>query len=311
MQIYTSLTEVFPVSRFIKENRYILKQVKRVAGIAPQYNQVMTPQPRKQFAQHWLRSDKALNQIVAAAALSKCDRVLEIGPGTGILTRRLLPLAESVIAVEIDRDLCQLLAKQLGKVENFLLLQGDFLSLDLDTSLTSFPAFQNPNKVVANIPYNITGPILEKLLGTISQPAAKPFDSIVLLVQKEVAQRLYAKPGSKAFGALSVRVQYLAECELICIVPAGAFHPPPKVDSAVVRLRPRMTEPPANDPKHLETLLKLGFAEKRKMLRNNLKGIVERDRLTQLLEQLEVNPQARAEDLSVAQWVALSNLDLA
>ena len=311
MQIYTSLTEVFPVSRFIKENRYILKQVKRVAGIAPQYNQVMTPQPRKQFAQHWLRSDKALNQIVAAAALSKCDRVLEIGPGTGILTRRLLPLAESVVAVEIDRDLCQLLAKQLGKVENFLLLQGDFLSLDLDTSLTSFPAFQNPNKVVANIPYNITGPILEKLLGTISQPAAKPFDSIVLLVQKEVAQRLYAKPGSKAFGALSVRVQYLAECELICIVPAGAFHPPPKVDSAVVRLRPRMTEPPANDPKHLETLLKLGFAEKRKMLRNNLKGIVERDRLTQLLEQLEVNPQARAEDLSVAQWVALSNLDLA
>jgi 16S rRNA (adenine1518-N6/adenine1519-N6)-dimethyltransferase len=311
MQIYTSLTEVFPVSRFIKENRYILKQVKRVAGIAPQYNQVMTPQPRKQFAQHWLRSDKALNQIVAAAALSKCDRVLEIGPGTGILTRRLLPLAESVVAVEIDRDLCQLLAKQLGKVENFLLLQGDFLSLDLDTSLTSFPAFQNPNKVVANIPYNITGPILEKLLGTISQPAAKPFDSIVLLVQKEVAQRLYAKPGSKAFGALSVRVQYLAECELICIVPAGAFHPPPKVDSAVVRLRPRMTEPPADDPKHLETLLKLGFAEKRKMLRNNLKGIVERDRLTQLLEQLEVNPQARAEDLSVAQWVALSNLDLA
>jgi len=311
MQIYTSLTEVFPVSRFIKENRYILKQVKRVAGIAPQYNQVMTPQPRKQFAQHWLRSDKALNQIVAAAALSKCDRVLEIGPGTGILTRRLLPLAESVVAVEIDRDLCQLLAKQLGKVENFLLLQGDFLSLDLDTSLTSFPAFQNPNKVVANIPYNITGPILEKLLGTISQPTAKPFDSIVLLVQKEVAQRLYAKPGSKAFGALSVRVQYLAECELICIVPAGAFHPPPKVDSAVVRLRPRMTEPPADDPKHLETLLKLGFAEKRKMLRNNLKGIVERDRLTQLLEQLEVNPQARAEDLSVAQWVALSNLDLA
>ncbi|MBD1833492.1 16S rRNA (adenine(1518)-N(6)/adenine(1519)-N(6))-dimethyltransferase RsmA [Cyanobacteria bacterium FACHB-472] len=271
----------------------------------------MTPQPRKQFAQHWLRSDKALNQIVAAAALSKCDRVLEIGPGTGILTRRLLPLAESVVAVEIDRDLCQLLAKQLGKVENFLLLQGDFLSLDLDTSLTSFPAFQNPNKVVANIPYNITGPILEKLLGTISEPAAKPFDSIVLLVQKEVAQRLYAKPGSKAFGALSVRVQYLAECELICIVPAGAFHPPPKVDSAVVRLRPRMTEPPANDPKHLETLLKLGFAEKRKMLRNNLKGIVERDHLTQLLEQLEVNPQARAEDLSVAQWVALSNLDLA
>lgn len=263
--------------------------------------------PRKQFAQHWLKSDKALNQIIRAAELTKSDRVLEIGPGTGILTRRLLPLAQSVVAVEIDRDLCQLLTKQLGKVDNFLLLQGDFLTLDLAAHLVSFPAFQKPNKVVANIPYNITGPILEKLLGTIAKPAAEPFDLIVLLVQKEVAERLYAQPGSKAFGALSVRVQYLAECELICPVPAGYFYPPPKVDSAVVRLRPRNFVPGAIEPRRFETLVKLGFAAKRKMLRNNLKGIVDRDRLTQLLEQLEVNPQVRAEDLSVAQWVALSN----
>lgn len=266
-----------------------------------------SPQPRKQFAQHWLRSDKALNQIVAAAELSKDDRVLEIGPGTGVLTRRLLPLAQSVLAVEIDRDLCKLLAKQLGKLENFLLLQGDILTLDLEAQLSPFPTFQNQNKVVANIPYNITGPILEKLLGTIAQPAAKPFDSIVLLVQKEVAERLYAKPGSKAFGALSVRVQYLATCELICPVPAAYFHPAPKVDSAVVRLRPYSIQPNANDPKHLEMLVNRGFAEKRKMLRNNLISIVERDQLSHLLEQLNVNPQARAEDLSVAEWVALSN----
>lgn len=267
----------------------------------------ISPRPRKQFAQHWLRSDKVLNQIVAAAKVTKSDRILEIGPGTGVLTHRLLPLAQSVIAVEIDRDLCQRLAKKLGKVENFLLLQGDILTLDLPAHLASFPAFQKPNKVVANIPYNITGPILEDLLGTIAQPAQEPFELIVLLVQKEVAERLYAKPGSKAFGALSVRVQYVAECELICSVPAGAFYPPPKVDSAVVRLHPRPTEPPALDPQSLDKLVKLGFAEKRKMLRNNLKGVVERDLLTQLLEQLNVNPQARAEDLSVAQWVALSN----
>jgi 16S rRNA (adenine1518-N6/adenine1519-N6)-dimethyltransferase len=297
------------------------QQLDRVVGWKEDCNSILSsmrsPQPRKQFAQHWLRSDKALNQIVAAAELSSSEspegdrsasRVLEIGPGTGILTRRLLPLAQSVVAVEIDRDLCQLLAKQLGKVDHFLLLQGDFLSFDLDAQLAAFPSFQNPNKVVANIPYNITGPILEKLLGTIAQPAPKPFDSIVLLVQKEVAQRLYAKPGTKHFGALTVRVQYLAECELICIVPAGAFYPPPKVDSAVVRLRPRLIEPPAENPKHLENLVKLGFAEKRKMLRNNLKSVVERDRLTQILEQLEVNPQARAEDLGLTQWVALSNL---
>ncbi len=267
----------------------------------------MTPKARKQFAQHWLRSEKALNKIVAAANLQKSDRLLEIGPGTGILTRRLLPEVQSLVAVEIDRDLCELLVKQIGVIDNFLLLQGDFLSLDLETHLASFPIFQKPNKVVANIPYNITGPILEKLLGRIAQPAAEPYDLIVLLVQKEVAERLYANPGSRAFGALSVRVQYLAECELICDVPAKSFSPPPKVDSAVVRLHPRQVEPPADDPKYLETLVKLGFSSKRKMLRNNLKSVIESDSLTHLLEQLEVNPQARAEDLSVQQWVALTN----
>jgi 16S rRNA (adenine1518-N6/adenine1519-N6)-dimethyltransferase len=268
----------------------------------------MTPKARKQFGQHWLRSEKALDSIVAAAKLQPNDRILEIGPGTGILTRRLLPEVQSVVAVEIDRDLCELLAKQLGAIDNFLLLQGDFLTLDLDTQLTPFPAFQKPNKVVANIPYNITGPILEKLLGTISQPAAQPYDLIVLLVQKEVAERLYAQPSSRAFGALSVRVQYLAECELICPVPAKAFSPPPKVDSAIVRLHPRQVEPPANEPNFLDTLVRLGFSSKRKMLRNNLKSLVDTTRLTQLLEQLNVNPQARAEDLSVREWVALSNL---
>ncbi|MBD2454712.1 16S rRNA (adenine(1518)-N(6)/adenine(1519)-N(6))-dimethyltransferase RsmA [Nostoc sp. FACHB-87] len=264
--------------------------------------------PRKVFAQHWLKSDKVLNAIVQAADCSTNDRILEIGPGTGILTRRLLPLVEALVAVEIDRDLCKLLVKELGSKENFLLLQGDFLELDLAANLTAFPKFQNANKVVANIPYNITGPIIEKLLGTIANPNPQPFDSIVLLIQKEVAERLYAKAGSKTFGALSVRVQYLAECELICPVPASAFYPAPKVDSAVVRLRPRQLETLANDPRRLENLVKLGFGSKRKMLRNNLQSVIDRDRLTQLLEQLEINPQARAEEISTQQWVTLSNL---
>lgn len=263
--------------------------------------------PRKRFAQHWLRSDKALSQIVQASELQQSDRILEIGPGTGILTRQLIPQAEAVVAVEIDRDLCEKLSKKLGSFPNFLLLQGDILSLDLPTLLAPFPTFQKSNKVVANIPYNITGPILENLLGTIDQPNPNPYDLIVLLVQKEVAQRLAAQAGSTAFGALSVRVQYLAECELIATVPARAFEPPPKVDSAIVRLRPRLVNPLASDPKLLAKLVKMGFASKRKMLRNNLKATVESDRLTDLLTQLEIDPQARAEDLSVTQWVALSN----
>lgn len=270
-----------------------------------------SPQPRKRFAQHWLRSPVTLNHILQAADLSKGDSILEIGPGTGILTERLLTKAGTVVAVEIDRDLCGQLAKKLGKIDNFLLLQGDILTLDLDAHLSAFPQFQSPNKVVANIPYNITGPIIELLLGTITKPAAKPFDAIVLLVQKEVGDRLCAKPSSKAFGSLSVRVQYLAECDWICNVPAKAFYPPPKVDSAVVRLRPRPIASPAIDPQFLDTLVKLGFSTRRKMLRNNLKSQVDRSVLTQLLEQLDINPQTRAEDLNLEQWVKLSNLLLA
>ncbi len=263
--------------------------------------------PRKQFAQHWLRSEEILQQIVLAAELKKSDRVLEIGPGTGNLTTRLLPYSEALVAVEIDRDLCRKLTQTLGHKNNFLLAQGDFLDLELEQLLENFPKFQNPNKVVANIPYNITGPIIEKLLGKIATPAPKQYDSIVLLVQKEVGERLIASPGTKAFGALSIRVQYLASCELICDVSARAFYPPPKVDSAVVRLRPRLVDNPADNPRQLETLIKLGFASRRKMLRNNLKSIIEISELNKLLEQLNFNPQCRAEDLSLKDWILFSN----
>jgi 16S rRNA (adenine1518-N6/adenine1519-N6)-dimethyltransferase len=262
---------------------------------------------RRDLAQHWLKSEKALDAIARAAECRECDRVLEIGPGTGILTRRLLPLVGALIAVEIDSNLCKLLIKGLGEKENFLLLQSDFLEVELATLLAGFPKFQKPNKVVANIPYNITGLIIEKLLGRISNPNPEPYESIVLLIQKEVAERLVSKPGHRACGALTIRVQYLAECEYICTVPAKAFHPAPKVDSAVVRLTPRKLEKIADDPKWLETLVKLGFAAKRKMLRNNLQSVVERDRLNEIMAQLGMNPQDRAEDLSVQQWVALSN----
>jgi 16S rRNA (adenine1518-N6/adenine1519-N6)-dimethyltransferase len=260
---------------------------------------------RKQFGQHWLRSEKALAKIVATAEIKPTDRVLEIGPGTGILTVQMLPQAEAVVAVEIDRDLCQLLVKKLGTVENFLLLQGDFLSLNVDELLV--PPFQRPNKVVANIPYNITGPIIEKLLGTIAAPNLQPVDSIVLLVQKEVALRMCAKAGNHNFGALSVRVQYLAEAEYVFDVSAKAFQPPPKVDSAVIRLTPRPIAQPAQDPKHLATILKMGFATRRKMLRNNLKAVIPTEALNAVLTELSLDPQVRAEDLNVADWVRLSD----
>lgn len=261
------------------------------------------PHPRKQFGQHWLRSQKALHSIVKAADLKEGDRVLEIGPGLGALTEFLLQTPASVTAVEIDRDLCPKLVARFGKHEQFLLLQGDILEMDLGT-LVSPETY--PNKVVANIPYNITGPILDRVLGTVSKPTAPAFETLVLLVQKEVAQRITAKPGSRIYGSLSIHCQYLAECDWICDVVAKSFFPPPKVDSAVVRLRPRPYPDPAEQPQWFSTLVRLGFQSRRKMLRNNFKSLVAPDRLNVILEQINVNPQSRAEDLSVAQWVALS-----
>lgn len=264
--------------------------------------------PRKRFAQHWLRSEAVLDKIVAAAELSEGDRVLEIGPGQGVLTRRLFPLVESLLAVELDRNLCQKLVKKFGDVDNFLLLQGDFLNLDRAQALANAPEqFQRQNKVVANIPYNITAPILETLLGDIDVPNPDPYESIVLLLQKEVGDRLCASPGSKAFGAMSVRVQYLAACDRICTVPPKAFSPPPKVDSVVVRLTPRSFPMQAQEPKRMATLIRLGFANRRKMLRNNLKGTLDRDRLEAFLHSRDLPAEVRAERLSVEDWVALSN----
>ncbi len=263
--------------------------------------------PRKRFGQHWLQSDKILDQIVTAADLKSDEIVLEIGPGKGALTRRLIDFVK-VVAIEIDRDLCQFLVKKLGNNDNFVLLQGDILSLDINPLIDNFPRFQYPTKVVANIPYNITGPIIEKLLGTISRPSETKYKSIVLLVQKEVGERLTAKPGSRDFGALTVRVQYLADCELICDVPANCFYPPPKVDSVVVRLTPRDIATPANDTKLLETLVKVGFSSKRKMLKNNLKSLIDVDKLEQLLTELHIKNEARGEELGLTDWVNLSNI---
>ena len=262
---------------------------------------------RKRFGQHWLIDDSILDQIVAAADLQEGDRLLEIGPGKGALTRRLLPHAAALLSVEIDRDLCKYMVQNYGDHNNFLLLESDYLKSNIDDFLNDFPKFQNPRKVVANIPYNITGPIIEKLLGRIATPNPNPFESIVLLIQKEVGDRLIAVPHTKAFGALTLRVQYLAECETICLVPPKSFRPKPKVDSVVVRLTPRPLGKPAQNPKLLETLVKVGFMNKRKMLRNNLKSLYGTEILDPIFEDLSISSKARGEEVDLMQWIALSD----
>lgn len=269
----------------------------------------MAQRARKRFGQHWLRDDQILNRIVTAGELTDADHVLEIGPGQGALTQRLLNTHAKVLAIEIDRDLClQLSDRFIAYMASgqFRLIESDFLKLNFDQALTDFE-LARPNKVIANIPYYITAPILEKLLGTMRNPNLNPYRNIVLLVQKEISDRLCALPGTRANGALTIRAQYLAECEEICTVPPTAFKPPPKVDSAIIRLKPRPFPTPAKNPVRLAQLVKVGFSQKRKMLRNNLQSIVDKDLLGTTLETLSLNPQVRAEGLGVFDWVALSD----
>lgn len=267
----------------------------------------MKTRPRKRFGQHWLKSTAVLNQIIRAAELTSSDQILEIGPGKGVLTEKLLSQASRVIAVEIDRDLCVYLRKHFQQHSHFELVEDDFLHLPFGREESPMP-FQGVNKVVANIPYNITGPILDKLLGKIEQPSDHPLEYIVLLLQNEVAQRLAAEPGSKTFGSLSVRSQYLANCEVICKVPPSAFKPAPKVDSAVIRLTPRPFPKQASQPRWMGVLVKQGFSTRRKMLRNTLMSIVEKSTILPALESIGASPEARAESLSVEQWVQLSEI---
>ena len=267
--------------------------------------------PRKRFGQHWLTNETIVTQIVAAAHLTSQDRVLEIGPGQGVLTRHLLPQVAQLTAVEIDRDLCKGLLQKFGTVTQFNLVQGDILQIYpqlMQMEPKGDVAQMRPfNKVVANIPYNITGPILQTLLGTIAQPRIPALDLLVLLVQQEVAERLCAPSGTKRCGALTQRVAYLADCEIMCHVPRRAFSPPPQVESSVIRLRPRPCPWPVENPKQLERWIKMGFSAKRKMLRNNLKNAIPNDRLDRLFKDLSLDPKVRAEDLTLQQWITLSN----
>ncbi|GAB4216258.1 MAG: 16S rRNA (adenine(1518)-N(6)/adenine(1519)-N(6)) -dimethyltransferase RsmA [Synechococcales cyanobacterium] len=262
------------------------------------------PHPRKRFAQHWLKDARIHQAIVDAAALPRDPAeasqtvVLEIGPGTGQLTRRLLNQGVRVVAVEIDRDLCAVLRRQLAENPRFELVEGDFLRMPLPES---------PRFVVANIPYNITAAILERLLGSPSQPQTH-FQRIVLLVQKEVAERLSAAPGAKAYGAMSVRIQYLAEVQWVCLVPRRAFYPPPQVESAVIVIQPRPYPTPARDPHWFQVLVQQGFSTRRKTLANCLQALVPKEQVSAALTQLQRDPLSRAETLSVEEWVQLSHL---
>ena len=249
--------------------------------------------PKKSLGQHWLHDEATLNYICDVAELVPPDTVLEIGPGTGTLTKKLLDWGAKVIAVEKDEKL----GAALPKHENLRVVTGDILTFDLSPLPIGY-------KVVANIPYYLTSNLLRVLSESANPPA-----TAVLLVQKEVAERIAAGPGQMSLLAVSIQLYY--QPELGQVVQAKLFEPPPKVDSQVIILKRREKPLFENlDSQKFFQVAKAGFSQRRKKLRSSLSGglNISKDQVEDLLKKASASPDARAQELSLEQWNRLSVL---
>ncbi len=261
--------------------------------------------PKKGLGQHFLWQSEVVERIASAAELTKDDVVLEIGPGLGILTAALARQAGLVIAVEIDRSLFPLLEESLKEYDNVRLVQGDARQVDVGALLQEYaPGFDGSCKVMGNLPYYITSPLIMGLLyGEFRK------ELFVFMIQKEVARRIAASPGGKEYGSLSVAVQYLAEPEFLFQVSAHAFCPVPDVASAVIRLNalpnPAVT---VKDEKLFFKVVRAAFRYRRKMLRNALReaGLLS-SRDEQIFQMAGVNPDCRGETLDLYEFAHLAD----
>ena len=263
--------------------------------------------PRKHLGQNFLIDHGILEVIVNAAQLTKDDLVLEIGAGTGTLTETLSREAGHVIAVEIDDRLVSLLRQRFFQYPNVEIVKGDFLQLNLTELTASSTLISEKSKVVANLPYYITSPIILELFRH-----AELFERLVVLVQKEVAERIVAAPGSKRYGAFSVAVQYHADPEIMAIVPPEAFWPQPKVDSCVVKMLIRETPRVKTvDEGIFFAVVRGGFAKRRKTILRALSMAgktfpelvsVKEDDIRRILAEVGVNSQRRAETISLEEF---------
>ncbi len=261
---------------------------------------------QKKFGQNFLIDSYVMDKILASAALKKEDCVLEIGPGIGTMTQALAEQAGQVIAVEIDRNLIPILSETLAQYPNVTVIQADILKVDIQ-KLAQEQNQNRPFKVVANLPYYITTPIIMSLFeGNV------PVDSITVMVQKEVAERMKEAPGSKEYGALSLAVQYYAKPEIVANVPPNCFLPRPKVGSAVIRLT-RHKEPPVKvlDENLMFALIHASFQQRRKTLVNGLVNSSNigytKGQIQAALEAQNLSLSIRGETLSLQQFADLSN----
>ena len=262
---------------------------------------------QKKFGQNFLIDAHVLRKIIASANITKEDSVLEVGPGIGTMTQFLCESANRVLAVEIDKMLLPVLADTLSNYSNVKVIEGDILKQDL-WELSKQYNEGKTFKVVANLPYYITTPII---MGFLEKDS--PIDSITVMVQKEVAERMQASPGTKAYGALSLAVQYYSKPYLAANVPQNCFMPRPNVASAVITLE-RYEKPPVsvNNPDHMFKIIRASFQQRRKTLWNGIKNSDQlsysREQVEGALIQMGLNPSVRGETLTLQQFAELSDI---
>ena len=261
---------------------------------------------QKKFGQNFLIDTNVLDKIVTAAGVTKDDCVLEIGPGIGTMTQYLAEAARRVVAVEIDKALIPILEESLSAYDNVTIINGDILKVDINHIVQEYNGGK-PIKVVANLPYYITTPII---MGLFEQHV--PLDSITIMVQKEVAERMQVGPGTKDYGALSLAVQYYAKPEIVANVPPNCFIPRPNVGSAVIRLT-RYEDPPVQVEAEAKmfALIRASFNQRRKTLVNglgNAAGLsLDKQHVAEVLEQMGLPATVRGEALTLGQFAQLSN----
>jgi len=261
----------------------------------------------KRYGQNFLIDGNILNKIIQAAEITKDDTVIEIGPGIGGMTQYLCEAAGEVWAFEIDKKLLPVLNDTLKEYENVQIINQDILKVDINRFLNE-NCIGRSVKVVANLPYYITTPIIMGLL-----ESKAPIDSITIMIQKEVADRMISLPGKKTYGALSLAVQYYTEAEAVAEVPPSCFIPQPKVSSTVMRLRIRKTPVfGVHDEEMLFTLIRASFNQRRKTLLNGLKNYPKLGfssaEITEAIEKLGKPATVRGEELSLEEFVLLSNI---
>ncbi|MDL2280934.1 16S rRNA (adenine(1518)-N(6)/adenine(1519)-N(6))-dimethyltransferase RsmA [Selenomonadales bacterium OttesenSCG-928-I06] len=253
----------------------------------------------KKLGQNFLINDNVARDIVASANITKDDTILEIGTGIGALTQKLAETEAEIITVELDRSLLSILEKTLEPYKNVRIIHGDILKLDLNQEI--------PNKrykVVANLPYYITTPIILSLL-----EKKLPMELFVVMIQKEVAERIVAEPNSKTYGALSIAIQYYTVPEIMFTVSNKSFIPEPGVESAVLRCTLRDTPPvDVKDEQLFFKTVRSSFAQRRKTLFNNLKAAgIDKDQIPQILSKADIDGTRRAEQLSIEEFARISN----